>query len=175
MCGSFLPGTPPEGPSELVKAASAAGLKVILDTYGPALDLSLAYRPALVKINRQEAGGVLNKSINTPAEALQAAADIQALGPQAVVITLGAAGAVGLDAAGQTFGWASPRVNSLCPVGSGDSLLAGVVTGLGRGQSLKEATRLGVAAGAANTLQLGPGLFDPAMVQTLLAQIEPLV
>lgn len=174
MCGSLPPGVPPIGPAELVQAATAAGIRVVLDTYGPALNHSLVYRPFLVKINQHEAGDLLQQAIPTPAAALQAATQIQTLGPQAVIITLGARGAVGIDASGQKFAWAAPVVPSLCPVGSGDSMLAGVLAGLIQGQSLKKAARWGVAAGAANTLQIGPGLFQLAQVEALLEQVTEL-
>jgi fructose-1-phosphate kinase PfkB-like protein len=83
-------------------------------------------------------------------------------------------GAVGVDRTGQVFGWTAPQVAAVSPVGSGDSTFAGIAAGLARGQSLSEATRLGVAAGAANTLRVGAGRFDREQVERLLSRVEPL-
>ncbi len=172
VCGSFLPGTPQDGLRDLTEAAHAAGVTCILDTYGAPLAQALDTRPALVKINQHEAGDLLGRTVQTPAEAYAAAEAIVSRGPQAVIITLGALGAVGCG--DETFGWASPEVESLCAIGSGDALLAGIVAGLVQGQPLKDATRAGVAAGAANTLQIGPGAFERAQYEKLLQQTEAL-
>jgi 1-phosphofructokinase family hexose kinase len=173
-CGSTAPGTPENGLAHLVQQAAEADIPVILDTYGPKLAQALAARPFLVKINAHEAADLLNQPVDTPAAALAAAAAIQQRGAANVLITLGAAGAVGCDQPGHNFSWAAPVVPGVSPVGSGDSLLAGVVTGLAAGGSLAQAARLGIAAGAANTLQVGAGNFTMAQVQHLLTEVTPL-
>ena len=174
MCGSFLPGTPLDGPRTLLEAANAVGVPTLFDTYGPSLAQAISARPFVVKINQHEAGDLLGRAVKTPAEAMAATADIQARGAQAVIITLGPQGAVGIDPAGQTFAWAAPQVASLCATGSGDALLAGLVAGLVRGEPFRAAARLGIAAGTANTLQIGPAIFEAAQAAALLDQVKEL-
>jgi sugar/nucleoside kinase (ribokinase family) len=58
------------------------------------------------------------------------------------------------------------------PIGCGDCLAAGLAIGLNRGQSLKEAVRLGMAAAADNVTQLQPARLDPQRVQGWLGQIS---
>ena len=53
-----------------------------------------------------------------------------------------------------------------------DCLLAGIVYGLTHGFTLAEAARYGVAAGTANALSVGPGVFDLADFRRILAQVE---
>lgn len=174
ICGSFPGGMPEDGLARLITLAHNAELPVLLDTYGPQLARSLELRPALLKINQHEAGALLDDAISTPLQASAAARTLQQRGARAAVITLGKLGAVGITAEGEAFGWAAPRVAALSPIGSGDCLLAGIATGLARGETLPEATRLGVAASTANTLQIGAGRMHLQQVEELLQQVRPL-
>jgi sugar/nucleoside kinase (ribokinase family) len=58
----------------------------------------------------------------------------------------------------------APVVN---PIGSGDCLAAGLALGLARGDSLLDAARLGIAAAAANVMDLLPARFSMQCVQAL--------
>jgi fructose-1-phosphate kinase PfkB-like protein len=93
---------------------------------------------------------------------------------KAVVITLGKDGAVGVDVTGHSFGWIAPNIPSVSAVGSGDSFLAGIIVGLVKGQSLENAVRLGIATGAANTLQIGAAKFELSQVEAMLNIVQPL-
>jgi 1-phosphofructokinase family hexose kinase len=172
ICGSFPPGIPDDGLATLLQQASSVGIPVLLDTHGSQLAGVLALRPTLLKINQFEAAELLGRRITTPALALEAAADLQLRGAQSVVISLGATGVVGRSINNQSFGWASPHVDAVCATGSGDCLLAGIAAGIARGQSLAEAARLGVAAGAANTLLLGAGRLNLQSVERLLLAVQ---
>ena len=174
LSGSYPPGTPPTSLRELVAEAGAARIPALLDTYGPHLAAALESEPTLVKINQHEAASMVGYRIEDATTAAGAALALQGRGAQAVVITLGRQGAVGVDATGRAFGWSAPELPGLYPIGSGDALFGGVIAGLARGESLREAVRLGVAVGAANTLQIGAGIFDPAQVEALLGEVRPL-
>jgi fructose-1-phosphate kinase PfkB-like protein len=56
-------------------------------------------------------------------------------------------------------------------VGSGDSLLAGILVALASGHSLPEAARRGGAVAAANALRPGQGEFDPLDADRMLPAI----
>jgi 1-phosphofructokinase family hexose kinase len=174
VCGSFPQGMAADSLAELVRLAERARVPALLDTYGPCLQQALSEHPALVKINQFEAGELIRREISFPAEAAAAAREIQKLGPKAVVITLGEAGAVGVDAQGAPFGWFLPPMPVVFPVGSGDSFLAGLAAAWVRGLPLPEAARWGIAAGTANALSLGPGVFTRAQVESLLGQVQAL-
>jgi 1-phosphofructokinase family hexose kinase len=174
VCGSFLPGTPEDGLYRLVQRTKQAGVPVLLDTHGPQLRGVLESGPALLKVNQFEAGELVGRDVATAAQALEAAQELQQRGVREIVITLGKEGAVGLTAEGQRFGWAAPEVPVVCPTGSGDSLFAGIVAGLAQGQRLPEAVRQGVAAGAANTLQLGAGRLDLQQMKALWQMVQAL-
>jgi 1-phosphofructokinase family hexose kinase len=174
VCGSFLPGTPEDGLYQLVQQAKQANVPVLLDTHGPQLRGVLECGPALLKVNQFEAGELVGRDVETAAQALEVALELQQRGVREIVITLGKEGAVGLTAEGQRFSWAAPEVPVVCPTGSGDSLFAGIVAGLAQGQRLPEAVRQGVAAGAANTLQLGAGRLDRQQVKVLWQMVRAL-
>ncbi len=174
VCGSFLPGTPTRGLYDLMLQARSAAVPVLLDTYGPQLAEALELGPALLKINQFEASELVGQSLTSPVQAIAGAAELQRRGAKAVVITLGKQGAVGITAEGHSFAWAAPEVAALCPTGSGDCLFAGIASSLVQGWSLPEAVRMGIAAGAANTLQIGAGQFDFAQVQRLFEIIQPI-
>lgn len=174
VCGSFPPGIPAQGLANLVRKAKEAGKIVLLDTFGPQLEGVMELSPDLLKINQFEAGSLVGRELDSPELALKAALELQQRGARQVVITLGKQGAVGVTAEGKSFGWHPPLVEAVFPTGSGDSMLAGVVSGLLEEQDLREAVRRGVAAGAANTLQMGAGKFDRTIYESLLELVTPM-
>ena len=58
------------------------------------------------------------------------------------------------------------------PVGSGDALLAGLVTALADGEPWVAAAALGLGAGAANAEMAGAGRLDPARARGLAAMAD---
>jgi 1-phosphofructokinase family hexose kinase len=174
FCGSSPRGMPQDGILHLIEEAHAARVHTVVDTHGSSLAQAIETRPYLVKINHHEASALLGWTVKTPAEAINAASEIQSRGVRAVVITLGQEGAIGLDLAGEPFGWRAPSTPNVSAVGSGDSFLAGIVVSLAEDPSLKNAVRLGIAAGAANTLQIGAGKFQRLQVESILDTVRPL-
>jgi 1-phosphofructokinase family hexose kinase len=172
ISGSCPPGVPENGLREVVEHARLHGVPALLDTYGAQMKRALEATPDLVKINQDEAADLLGIAVEGVDGGIMAAAGVRYRGARAAVITLGKLGAVGIDSAGQPLGWAAPDVAGTFPTGSGDSLFGGLVAGLAHGFSLREALRLGVAAGAANTLQVGAGVFDRHQVEMLLPEVK---
>jgi 1-phosphofructokinase family hexose kinase len=173
IAGSVMPGAPTSGLHDLVVLAGARRIPAMLDTYGAALSAALPARPALVKINHIEATDLLGQAITSFDDLIAAARMIQQRGADAVVITLGQEGAGGVDQAGRPFGWAAPAVESVSPIGSGDVFFGALLAAIGRGVSLAEAARWGVAAGAANTLEIGAGIFSRTQAEQLVQQATP--
>jgi 1-phosphofructokinase family hexose kinase len=174
LSGSLPPGAPTDGFARLAALAAVAGaaaasppIAVLADTYGPALDAVLAERPAVVKINADEAADATGIAVTRAAFGETAAAILRDRGAGVVVITLGAQGAVVVSATG------SSRLRPLTtrgayPVGSGDAFLGGLAVGMSQGEDLVAAARLGLAAGAANALVPGAGELDPGEVDRIL-------
>jgi fructose-1-phosphate kinase PfkB-like protein len=70
------------------------------------------------------------------------------------------------------FKASAPSVEAISVVGAGDVLLAQFIAARLAGKSAEEALRLGVAAGAASTLEVGAGRFDPRDTGRLLPGVE---
>jgi 1-phosphofructokinase len=159
ISGSLPPGATVEQFVELL-AALAAARPLFLDTSGAALAAALELPLALLKVNAQELGEALGRTIATAAEARDAAAYVRERGPQTVIVTLGRDGAV---AVGQDGAWWArpPQVALVSPVGSGDAVLAGFAVATLQGAPLPDALRLGVACGTANAITIGPGVVRP--------------
>jgi len=169
--GSLPRGVPAEALADLARALCAAGVRLVIDTSGEALRLSLSVAPWLVKVNGEEAGEALGWPVRALADAQRAAREMRERGAQMVILTLGADGAVVSSPEGDW--WAvPPTVRALCPVGSGDALLAGWAVGLLQGKPLSEALRLAVAVAAANELTLGAGYFRQDDLDRLLPQVQ---
>lgn len=161
ISGSLPPGIPASVLAELVQQLGAAGYRVIVDTSGQPLKAALDATPFGVKVNNTELGSALDRPITNVAEAAVALNDLYHQGIVLPVVTLGSQGALAASADGVC--WSRPPVlNIVSTVGSGDSFLAGLATGLLRGHSLPESLRLGVSCGAADALTIGGGLVHEA-------------
>ncbi|MDX6476179.1 MAG: hypothetical protein QOH95_1690, partial [Gaiellaceae bacterium] len=66
----------------------------------------------------------------------------------------------------------APRVDPVSTVGSGDVLLAAFIAARHAGRPHEEALRAAVAAGAASTLEVGAGRFDPRQAGRLQAGVD---
>ncbi|MCS6840190.1 MAG: hexose kinase [Roseiflexus sp.] len=170
ISGSVPPGVTPGQYLELVRGLPLETF-VCIDTSGPTLAAALDLPVDLLKINVHELSAALGQTISTPDEARAAAVEVVQRGPLRVIVTLGAQGAVAIDARGAWYA-RTPPLDPISPVGSGDAALAGVIAVLHTGGSLAEALRMGVACGAANTLVVGAGRMRRDDVARLLAATD---
>jgi 1-phosphofructokinase family hexose kinase len=167
--GSLPPNSPLEMFEELVKAVRDAGKRVWVDTSNAPLHVVLPIGGICIKINGDEAGEILGKTVNTPELAVLAALEFQQRGTGNVVITLGKDGAVMVDSTGHW--WAKPPIISVKdPIGSGDSFLAGLVTAVTNGETADVALKHAVAAGAANATTVGGGDFPLETFNQILVE-----
>ena len=170
LSGSVPPGVPAAALGDLAAALQALGRRVLVDTSGPALAAVVAARVWGVKVNATEAGALLGRPITDVRAAQVAVNELRAQGVELALVSLGALGCVAASAAG--CWWARPPlVPVVSSVGSGDTLLAGLATGLLRGMPLPEALRLGVACGTADVLTAEPGRIALAEVERLAADV----
>ncbi|WP_157981635.1 1-phosphofructokinase family hexose kinase [Protaetiibacter intestinalis] len=146
--------------------AADRGVRLAVDLRGEALAAVLERtRPALVKVNRAEAAEAVG-----PGELEDLAASLRARGAETAIVTDGAAGSLGADAAG-AWRVVAPSAGPYT-VGAGDSFLAGLLTALEGGAALPEALRTASAVAAANTLRPGAAVFEPADIPALASRIE---
>jgi 1-phosphofructokinase family hexose kinase len=178
LAGSLPPGTSAEGYGRLIAMAREAGVASAVDSRSDALARTLEAQPDLVKINVHEAAELLGETVNGAGECLRAATEIrQRIGGDghAAVITMGEDGMVVVDPDGAR--WRGRLyVRGRYPVGSGDSVLAGLLVALDRGEPWPRAIALGLGAAAANAETPGAGHIDPERALKLaeMAEIEPI-
>ncbi len=167
LSGSLAPGMPADFYARAIRAVRGRGVRVALDTSGPALFHALEAGVWLATPNLREAESLLGMRAATPAEEEALAQALVARGRAALaVITLGHRGAVLASEEG-VLRLAAPRVPTVSTVGAGDAFLGAMVWALARGLPVAEAFRWGVAAGAATALTPGTGLCCRAEVERL--------
>ena len=143
-CGSLPPGAPRDFYGRLARLATS-DRRVAVDSSGDALTAAIASGIALVKPNREELQELVRRPIAVLGEVIDAARDLIAQGCGAVLVSLGADGAVYVDAAGAAH--AEARVaDAANPVGAGDALLAGFLAAGARVEALPVAVAWAVAA-----------------------------
>ena len=163
LSGSLPAGTPETYYRDLV--ARTPG-RAILDIRGTELLHALTARPFLVKPNRAELSKTLNKDLSRDANLQAAMLDLNQRGARWVVITDGPH-AVWVSSASQVWKLQPPVIHVVNPIGSGDSLAAGIAAALDRGVEVLEAVRYGIASAADNATQLLPCRLDPQRVRDL--------
>jgi tagatose 6-phosphate kinase len=171
LSGSLTPNAPQDFYGFCVNRATEHAASAIVDAAGEPLRRALAARPLVVKPNRAELARTLDSPIESDAALRDAIRRLIELGPGWCVVTQGKEGAIVSD--GQRF-WRvrSPALRAVNPIGSGDSVAAGLASAIARGQRLPEAARLGIACGAANAMTLLPGHVRPDDVAQLVEKIE---
>jgi len=173
--GSLPEGVPMDAWRTLVAALRALPVRILLDADDEPLRLGLEAGPHLIKPNLAEASRLLGRPVDDLDQAFAAASELRdrmaARGADdpAVIISMGAAGAVLVTAAGSWHAPAIP-VAARSTIGSGDSLLGGLLAAFAHGHDWEEALRWGVAAGAATALTDGTEIARRPVVQELLAR-----
>jgi 6-phosphofructokinase 2 len=169
--GSLPPGVPPDFYALLARICHEIGAKLIVDTSGEALCRAASAGLFLLKPNMSEFRDLIGKDVR---DEIQIESEMKKLvnagAVEVIVVSLGAAGALMVSASGSERVRA-PTVPIISKVGAGDSTVAGIVLGLSRGMPIRDAVRLGVAAGAATVMTPGSELCRPEDVERLYQQI----
>lgn len=147
LAGSVPPGMDEAFYGQVTAAVQKRGVRCVVDAAGGLLRGALQEQPYLIKPNRQELREMTGASCATLEQALSAAAHLQRLGAQNVLLSLGEMGAVLVLADGRRWAQPAPAGRVTCAVGAGDVMLAGFLAGLSQGEAA--ALRLAVAAGSA--------------------------
>ncbi|MER5929556.1 1-phosphofructokinase [Streptomyces sp. NPDC002054] len=157
-CGSLPRGLRPEWYADLVARAHEVGVRIALDTSGPALLAALPARPEVIKPNLAELAEAVGRPLTTLGEVAKAAEELRALGAGTVLASLGSDGQLLVEESGTHYGRAevaTVRSN----VGAGDASLAGFLIAGGTGPA---ALASALAHGAAAAGLPGSAMPTPA-------------
>lgn len=178
LSGSLPPGVPASWYADLVQALRPWGCRIAVDTSdAPLLALAAGFpaaAPDLIKPNSEELAQLTGAdpealeaaaAAGDPSATVLAARSLVADGVGAVLVTLGAAGAVLVTAAGA---WQAvpPPIVVRSTVGAGDSAVAGYVLAETRGLPPADRLRLAVAYGSAAASLAGTQLPKPEQLHT---------
>jgi len=174
LSGSLPRGVPTDFYARIIGQAKTRGHRIILDTSGPALSATLAGGSVfLVKPSKGELEQMVGKPLPDDHALTDAALRIVRSGQaEHVAVTLGHRGALLVSATGAVRLQAIP-VEVRSAVGAGDSFLGAMTHALAAGQDMKQAFRLGLAAGTAAVMSPGTGLCQRDEVERLLGEITP--
>lgn len=170
--GSLPLGVPPDIYAQLSKIAKKSNAKFIVDTSGEALKKAVDEGVYLLKPNLEELGFLLGLD-NLKIKDVEAAAKelISRNKCEIIVTSLGAKGAIMITKE-KAYHVKPPKVIVKSTIGAGDSMVAGIVFGLSKGENLEKSLQYGIACGTAATMNLGSQLCKKEDVQMLLKVIK---
>jgi len=174
FAGSLPRGVEESFYAEAIRDLNRRGVQVVLDSEGHPLRLGTEAEPYLVSPNQREAEHVVGQELDDEEDFLMALDAIAELGARNVHITLesGCYALLREDRQVKRFRATAPTLETASVVGAGDVLLAQFIVAQLAGKPAEEALRLAVAAGAASTLEVGAGRFDPREAGRLLVGVE---
>jgi 1-phosphofructokinase len=176
LSGSLPPGVPDDWYAEVVAILAPAACRIAVDTSERPLDALAASfgraAPDVIKPNAEELAGLVGASpeeleraaaAGDPEPVVVAARQLIDRGANAILVTLGAAGAVLVD---QTGSWMAtpPPIAPRSTVGAGDSALAGYLRAEVGGAEPPQRLQMAVAYGSAAAALPGSALPSPAQI-----------
>jgi 1-phosphofructokinase len=157
---------------------SANGCRVAADLSGDRLDAVLAGGLAVLKVSHEELIADGRAASDEPTALVVAMKRLRDEGAGTVIVSRAAEPALAYPAHGPDGGEDEVieiHVPPLEPVetrGAGDSMTAGVVASLVRGEPIREALRTGAACGALNVVRRGLGTGGEPAIRTLAERVE---
>ncbi len=167
LSGSTPNGCPTDVYAALVRMARDRGLPVVLDTSGDLLRAGLAALPTVVKPNRDELAALIGSSLTNDQTVIAGARQLAGQGPEWVVVSLGAQGAMAISLH-RAVRVSAPPVAAVNPVGCGDVLVGALASGLATGLTVDAALVNAVRCSTAAAAHPETGRFDPAFAATLI-------
>lgn len=148
LAGS-IPGTLPSDIYEKILARlSDRKIKTVVDATKDLLLNVLKYKPFLIKPNNHELGEMFGVELKTEEEIISYAKKLREMGAVNVLISMAGDGAILVDEYGKVHKCGVCRGTVKNSVGAGDSMVAGFIAGIEKGD-YEYALKLGTAAGGA--------------------------
>lgn len=146
------------------------GAKIVADATGKLLVNVLKHKPFLIKPNKKELEEIFQKEIKTNEEVVEYARKLQEMGAENVLISMDKDGAILITKDKKMLYGEAPKGKVVSSVGSGDSMVAGFITGYINYQDYEKALKMGIAAGSASAFSKGLATKEEIMFQ--LSKIE---
>jgi 1-phosphofructokinase family hexose kinase len=149
--------------AEAIRDLARRHIPSALDCEAEPLRLGVEAEPFLVSPNQREAEGLVGQEFHDDEDFQMGLDQIAEMGARNVLVTteFGCYALLRAERAVRRYRVEAPHIEPVSTVGAGDTLLAAFLAAHVAGRSHEDALRAGVAAGAASTLELGAGIFDP--------------
>lgn len=155
----------------IMKRVQGKAIRIVVDVAGELLNRGLKHRPFLIKPNHHELGDLFGVRIDTLQDAFPYARQLQTMGAQNVLVSMGASGALLIGEDGREYVCAAVQGEPINTVGAGDSMVAGFLSGyIESDGNLLHALKKGVTAGSASAFS--ETLTEAAEVSALLAELN---
>ncbi len=168
--GSMAKGLPVDYYGELIKIANENNVKFILDTSGKALEYGIKAKPYLIKPNRKEIEELIGRKNLSEIDIIDYGLELNNFGIKIVVVSLGEEGAL-LITDNKVYKGKIESQNIRNPVGSGDSMVAGMIKAIVNNLNSGEILKYGIVAGTANAMEDETGKIDLNIFNSLLNKI----
>ena len=161
--------------SDLISLGRTRRIPVFLDTYGPALEGIWGFWPSVIQINRKEAADKIGKSTVNDQDVLGLLANWHRHGVICGVVTDGPNPAL-VQVREKRYRAIPPAIRALNPIGSGDSLLAGLVDAWLAGTDTEPMIRHAMGCAAANAVVWDAGAVEPEQAGRFASEVilEPI-
>ena len=145
------------------------GVTFIVDSTRELLINVLKYNPFLIKPNREELEETFKVKIETKEDIVKYAKELQLMGAQNVLISLGGDGAILVTTEDKVYFSYAPKGKVVNTVGAGDSMVAGFIAGYKQSGDFEHAVKMGIDTGSASAFSMN--LATAEEVATLLKEI----
>jgi 1-phosphofructokinase/tagatose 6-phosphate kinase len=160
--------------AEAIRDLNRRNVPAVLDSEGPPLRLGVEAEAFLVTPNQREAEGLVGQELGDDEDYMMALDRIADMGARNVLITAETR-SFGLSRADRKrtlFRADAPLVEPVSAVGSGDVLLAAFLAARVADKPFEDSLKIAVAAGAASTLEVGAGRFEPREASRLQSSVD---
>jgi len=160
--------------AEAIRDLNRRHVPAVLDSEGPPLRLGVEAEAFLVTPNQREAEGLVGQELGDDEDYMMALDRIADMGARNVLITAETRsfGLFRAERKRTLFRADAPLVEPISAVGSGDVLLAAFLAARVAEKSLEDSLKIAVAAGAASTLEVGAGRFEPREASRLQSSVD---
>jgi 1-phosphofructokinase len=157
LSGSVPADVPTDIYAALIARLKLHGRTVLLDASGAPLAAAIDTAPDVIKPNIDELEGLLGRRFEDEDAIVAAARSLLARGIRTVAVSMGARGAVFVEADGAVLA-VPPKIVVKSTVGAGDAMVAGLIAGKLQRLPLGECARLATAYSLGALGEIGPRL-----------------
>ena len=147
------------------------GAKIVIDSRSVSLEQLKAFKPWLIKPNKDEAKHYTGIELNDIEEVANFAKELYANGVKNAMISLGGNGAVLACEQGVLYA-KTPKIEVRSTIGAGDSTLAGFMASISKGFSVENALKQAMAFGVSACMQEGTLPPVSSDIEQIKQQVE---